>query len=24
VHGSDAPATAEVELRFFFSTSELL
>jgi nucleoside-diphosphate kinase len=24
VHGSDAPETAEVELRFFFSTSELL
>jgi nucleoside-diphosphate kinase len=24
VHGSDAPTTAEVELRFFFSTSELL
>lgn len=24
VHGSDAPETAQVELRFFFSTSELL
>jgi len=24
VHGSDAPATAEVELRFFFSASDLL
>jgi nucleoside-diphosphate kinase len=24
IHGSDAPETAEVELRFFFSTSELL
>ena len=24
VHGSDAPETAEVELRFFFSASELL
>jgi nucleoside-diphosphate kinase len=24
VHGSDAPETAEAELRFFFSTSELL
>jgi nucleoside-diphosphate kinase len=24
VHGSDAPETAETELRFFFSTSELL
>ncbi|HSW50034.1 MAG TPA: nucleoside-diphosphate kinase [Bryobacteraceae bacterium] len=24
IHGSDAPATAEVELRFFFSSSELL
>ena len=24
VHGSDAPATAEVELRFFFSTADLL
>jgi nucleoside-diphosphate kinase len=24
VHGSDAPETSEVELRFFFSTSELL
>ena len=24
VHGSDAPETAEQELRFFFSTSELL
>jgi len=24
VHGSDAPETAEVELRFFFSTAELL
>jgi nucleoside-diphosphate kinase len=24
IHGSDAPATAETELRFFFSTSELL
>jgi nucleoside-diphosphate kinase len=24
VHGSDAPETAEVELRFFFSTSDLL
>ncbi len=23
IHGSDAPETAEVELRFFFSTSEL-
>jgi nucleoside-diphosphate kinase len=23
VHGSDAPETAEVELRYFFSTSEL-
>ena len=24
IHGSDAPETAEAELRFFFSTSELL
>jgi len=24
IHGSDAPETAEFELRFFFSTSELL
>jgi nucleoside-diphosphate kinase len=24
VHGSDAPETAEVELRFFFSSSDLL
>jgi nucleoside-diphosphate kinase len=24
IHGSDAPATAEAELRFFFSTSDLL
>jgi nucleoside-diphosphate kinase len=24
IHGSDAPETAEVELHFFFSTSELL
>jgi nucleoside-diphosphate kinase len=24
IHGSDAPETAEVELRFFFRTSELL
>lgn len=24
VHGSDAPETAEVELRFFFSSSQLL
>jgi nucleoside-diphosphate kinase len=24
IHGSDAPETAEQELRFFFSTSELL
>ena len=24
VHGSDAPETAETELRFFFSTSDLL
>jgi nucleoside-diphosphate kinase len=24
VHGSDAPETAEAELRFFFSTSDLL
>lgn len=24
IHGSDAPATAETELRFFFSTSDLL
>ncbi len=24
IHGSDAPETAEVELRFFFSTSELV
>ncbi len=24
VHGSDAPATAEVEFRFFFSSSDLL
>jgi nucleoside-diphosphate kinase len=24
IHGSDAPETAEVELRFFFSTSDLL
>jgi nucleoside-diphosphate kinase len=24
IHGSDAPETAEVELRFFFPTSELL
>jgi nucleoside-diphosphate kinase len=24
VHGSDAPETAEVELRFFFSTAELI
>lgn len=24
IHGSDAPETAEVELRFFFSTSEML
>ena len=24
VHGSDAPKTAETELRFFFSTSDLL
>jgi nucleoside-diphosphate kinase len=24
IHGSDAPETAEVELRFFFSTAELL
>ncbi|HLH18066.1 MAG TPA: nucleoside-diphosphate kinase [Bryobacteraceae bacterium] len=24
VHGSDAPETAETELRFFFSTSELI
>jgi nucleoside-diphosphate kinase len=24
VHGSDAPETAEVELRFFFSTADLL
>jgi nucleoside-diphosphate kinase len=24
IHGSDAPETAEVELQFFFSTSELI
>src|ERR1043166_7528564 len=24
IHGSDAPETAETELRFFFSTSELI
>jgi nucleoside-diphosphate kinase len=24
IHGSDAPETAEVELRFFFSSSELM
>jgi nucleoside-diphosphate kinase len=24
IHGSDAPETAETELRFFFRTSELL
>ncbi|HXG33028.1 MAG TPA: nucleoside-diphosphate kinase [Bryobacteraceae bacterium] len=24
IHGSDAPDTAERELRFFFSTSELV
>jgi nucleoside-diphosphate kinase len=24
IHGSDAPETAETELRFFFSTSDLL
>jgi len=24
IHGSDAPATAEMELRFFFNTSDLL
>jgi nucleoside-diphosphate kinase len=24
VHGSDAPETAETELRFFFSTADLL
>ncbi len=24
IHGSDAPATAEVELRFFFSTADLV
>jgi nucleoside-diphosphate kinase len=24
IHGSDAPETAEIELRFFFSTAELL
>ena len=24
IHGSDAPATAEVELRFFFSSADLL
>jgi nucleoside-diphosphate kinase len=24
IHGSDAPATAETELRFFFSTAELV
>ena len=24
IHGSDAPATAETELRFFFSTADLL
>jgi len=24
IHGSDAPETAEVELRFFFTTAELL
>src|SRR5574341_931124 len=24
IHGSDAPETAEVELRFFFSTSDLV
>jgi len=24
IHGSDAPETAEVELRFFFSTADLL
>jgi nucleoside-diphosphate kinase len=24
IHGSDAPETAEVELKFFFSTAELL
>ena len=24
IHGSDAPETAEVELRFFFSTSDLI
>ena len=24
IHGSDAPETAEVELRFFFSTAELI
>ena len=24
IHGSDAPGTAEVELRFFFSTADLL
>src|SRR4026209_856297 len=24
IHGSDAPETAEVELRFFFSTSDLM
>jgi nucleoside-diphosphate kinase len=24
IHGSDAPETAETELRFFFSTAELI
>jgi nucleoside-diphosphate kinase len=24
IHGSDAPETAEVELRFFFSSAELI
>jgi len=24
IHGSDAPETAETELRFFFSTSDLI
>jgi len=24
IHGSDAPETAETELRFFFSTADLL
>jgi nucleoside-diphosphate kinase len=24
IHGSDAPETAEAELRFFFSTAELI